>query len=348
MMLRKHLIATIGAAGIAFAAASATAADIVEGPSVTWHLSTWGPSRGQTAGIEKLSELLKERTGGNFQLNIAFAEQLAPAKEGLDSIKIGVIEAAQISTSYHPGKNPALTALDLPFLPIEDDDVRIAVHEAFYRHPAAQKELESWGAMYYASAILPVYEFMGVGEPPRTLEGWKGKRVRALGGMGDAMRILGAVPTTVPAPEVYTGLERRMFDAAAFPFTYAHASYRLHEIADWYTHGLAVGAANVVTVVSKSAWDALPQQYQDLLMELKEPHYEALKEAYKAADEKNLPMFQEAGVEAIEIDEEQRKELIERAAKPVWDQWVEEMEGKSIPGRELVQLILDEAEKAKK
>src|SRR3546814_3134446 len=64
------------------------------------------------------------------------------------------------------------------------------------QHPVLVKEMARWNAVFYASAILPAYEFFGVGEPPKELEDWKGKRVRALGGMGDAMRTLGAVPTT--------------------------------------------------------------------------------------------------------------------------------------------------------
>ena len=348
MMYRRTVLGGLAAAAlIAAQALPAAAQGTVEGPKVNWKLSTWGPPRAQTAGIEKMAELVKERTNGNFTIDIAYAEQLAPAKEGIDSVKIGVIEAAQISGTYHPGKNPAMMALSLPFLPLADADVRIAVHEAFFNHPAMQKELARWGAMYLASAILPSYEFMGVGEPPKKLEDWKGKRVRALGGMGDAMRVLGAVPTTVPAPEVYTSLERGVVDAAAFPFTYAHVAYRLHEISKWYTINLSPGAADVVTIMSKSAWDALPQQYRDLLMETKQPQYEALKTAFREADEKNLAMFKERGLEEIRYTDEQLKEFQEKAGKPVWDKWIAEAGAKGIPAKELVELILTTAEKAK-
>ena len=46
--------------------------------------------------------------------------------------------------------------------------------------------------------LLPQYEFMGTGKAPRNLEDWKGMRVRALGGLGDAMKLLGEVLTKVP------------------------------------------------------------------------------------------------------------------------------------------------------
>ena len=346
-MLNLRRLALAATAGIALVAGAASA-QTVDGPKVNWKFSTWGPPRAQTAGIEKIAEIVKERTNGNFTIDIGFAEQYAPAREGLDSLKIGVIDGAQISASYHPGKNPAMTALDLPFLPIRDNDVRIAVHEAFMTDPIMVKEMARWNAKFYASAILPAYEFMGVGEPPKKLEDWKGKRVRALGGMCDAMRTLGSVPTTVPAPEVYNGLERGVFDAASFPFTYAHVAYRLHEISKWYTANLSVGAASVVEVVSQSSWDALPKQYQDLLIELKGPHYDTLKSAFDAADAKNFPMFKERGLVAIEYTDAEREQFIEQAAKPVWDKWLAESKEKGIDGQHLLNVILETAKKAKK
>src|SRR5690606_26618963 len=113
------------------------------------------------------------------------------------------------------------------------------VHEAYYRHPAVIAEMKRWNAMAVFSNLLPQSEFMGVGKPPKALEDWNGLRVRAIGGIGEAMRVLGAVPTSVPAPEVYTSLERGMVNAASLPFTYNLAAMRLHEISKWYTANMA-------------------------------------------------------------------------------------------------------------
>ena len=72
-----------------------------------------------------------------------------------------------------------------------------------------QKELGKWNAKLLMSAALPQYEFMGRGPAPRKIEDFKGMRVRALGGIGKAMAAIGAVPTTVTAPETYRAIERR-------------------------------------------------------------------------------------------------------------------------------------------
>src|SRR3546814_16383430 len=103
----------------------------------------------------------------------------------------------------------------------------MAVYVAVQAQPEVDKELARGDAMGQSFRIETQDEFRGTGEPPRTIDGWKGKRVRAHGGLGEAMRLLGAVPTSVPAPEVYTALERGVFEAASFPFTYSFGSYKL-------------------------------------------------------------------------------------------------------------------------
>src|SRR3546814_3403887 len=89
------------------------------------------------------------------------------------------------------------------------------VHEAMHKHPAIEAEFKKWNAMLYLSVLQPQSELMGTGEPPLKMEDFAGMRVRALGGTGEALKNLGAVPTSVPAPEVYNGIERGIFRAAA-------------------------------------------------------------------------------------------------------------------------------------
>src|SRR3546814_17178764 len=80
-----------------------------------------------------------------------------------------------ICTAYHPGKNPAMTGLDLPFLPIPDLDVQQKVHEAYYRHPAVVAEMKRRNAVAVFSNLLPQSEFIGPGAPPKSLDDWKGR-----------------------------------------------------------------------------------------------------------------------------------------------------------------------------
>jgi|TARA_R100000149_G_C5875193_1_gene138949 TRAP-type mannitol/chloroaromatic compound transport system substrate-binding protein len=345
-MIRHKVMAFVAMSAASVMAFNVSAADVVDGPEVNWNVSTWGKQRAFTASVETIRDYVAEKTGGKFQIKIHYGEALSKARENLDGIKLGAFQMAMLCTAYHPAKNPTMSGLDLPFLPFPNLKVQTAVHEAYYYDPAVLADMARWDAMPLMSALLPQYEFTGVGDPPLTIEDWNGMRVRALGGIGEAMRKIGAVPTTVPAPEVYTSLERGTVDAASFPFTYAHVAYRLTDIGKWYTANLSPGANNCPVVMNIPAYKALPPEYQKLLEEAKEPAYEALYAAYEAADAKNFPMMKEKGIQPIEYSEEELAKFREVGGKPVWDAWIEQMNAEGHPGTQLFELIMTTAKEA--
>ena len=347
-MFHKALTAAAAAAVALAFATSANAgshAKMVDGPAVTWNHSLWGKPRAFTAGLEWLSTQLNERTGGKFQYKLNYGG-LSKPKENLDGIEIGAFEAANFCNFYSPDRTPASMIFSLPFLPIGEWSVRIKASDAYYQHPAVKKEMAGMNAMIYMAGVLPQYEFLGRGKPPKTLDDWKGMKVRAGGGVADAMSKLGATLQTVPATEVYTLLERGTVDAVSFPFTYAHAAYKVHEVADWYTGNFQPGTADCPTVFNIDAYNALPQQYKDLLEELKWGVYEKQKEAYLAADDVNLPLFKER-LQEIRFTEEELAEFQSQVGSPLWKESFVDRYSDRLPTQELLDFLLAEAAKAR-
>lgn len=325
----------------AFGATTAFAQAVVDGPEVNWKMSLWGNPRAFTAPVDKLSELIAERTGGKFKIEVVYGGQLAGPRENLDGLQVGAFQAAVIAPALHPGKNPLAMGMDLPFLPIPDLETRQKVLEAYYAHPATIAEWTGLNVHRAYTILSPQFEFMGTGDVPDTIDKWEGKRVRAAGGLGEAMSKLGASAVTLGAPEVYPSLERGVLDAAAFPFTYAHGAYGLHEIADWYTTNMQPGVNHGIVLFNLDAWNALPQAYRDVVESAKEEAYAYNITAMRDADEKWLPIFEEAGMTPITYAEEDKARWIASAAKPVWDAWVAEQEKAGRPGQELLDLIIE-------
>jgi len=325
----------------ALAASAAITSGALAAEKVTWNISIWGNPRALTAGLEAVRDYAAEKSGGNLEIKIAYGETLSPAKENIDAVKIGVVEGAQFCSSYGPGKTPIWTVLDLPFLPTPNTAATIAVHEAFYKNESALEELARWNAMPFMTPASPRYELMGVGPAPKEISDWKGMRVRAVGGQGEAMRRLGAVPTNVTAPEIYTGLERGMFEAAAFPFSYAFASFKLDEISKWYTINMNLGVLGCHFIIGRAAWTDLPEEYRQILTEAKAVAYEVHEKTFADADKENIPAFDARGLTRITYTPEQLAHLHEVAGRPVWDAWVEDMEAKGLPGRAVLDYVIE-------
>ena len=320
---RSVRVACLALALVTAAALPVAADAVVEGPELEWDISLWGKQRAGTAVADELAARVEARTGGRWTMSLAYGEALSKARENLDGLAIDAFQAAMFCNFYHPRKNPALMVLTMPFLPMNDPDQDRRIREAVYGHPAVEKELARWNAMVYTSSFLPQYELLGRGEPPRELSGWKGLTVRAGGGLGQAMKLLGATPASSTATEVYTGVQQGTMDAASFPFTYGHVSYRIHEVADWFTGNLTPGTSDCPLAFSITAYRALPPQYRALLDDLKEEVIAAQFQAYREVDAQNLPMLR-GRLEEIRYTDDQLAEFQARAGRPVIDAWIED------------------------
>ncbi|MEP3198084.1 MAG: C4-dicarboxylate ABC transporter substrate-binding protein [Lentilitoribacter sp.] len=318
---KTNLTVAAVAAFASFASTLPATAANVDGPKVFWKLSMWGNPRALSAGMEAMAEKIREETGGNFNIKIFYGAQLSKSTENLDGLKVNAFEGAAICNFYHPGKNPAWMVFSLPFLPLGDPQVDKYVRTKMMEHPAIVADMAQWNAVPYISGLLPQYEILGNGDAPTSLEAWEGKRVRAGGGLGTAMEKLGAVKTTLPAGETSTAMQRGALDAAAFPYTYAHVAFKINEESTWFTANLAPGTSECGWVFNKTAYDGLPDQYKKLLADNKELALDTQLAAYAAADEKNLPMFEEKLTEIVYTDDQLAK-FKEVAGQPVWDEWV--------------------------
>ena len=145
-------------ANAAFAAATMAIAG--EAAAAEWNASLWGTRRAFTEHVEKLAELVSEKTNGEFTINISYGG-LSNNRENLDGISIGAFEMAQFCAGYHADKNPSITVLELPFLGVQTLEEEVAVSNAVYAHPATQADLERWNARLLMTSPMPQYNLVG-------------------------------------------------------------------------------------------------------------------------------------------------------------------------------------------
>ncbi len=269
---------------------------------------------------------------------------LSKPRANLDGLKIGAFHGATFCAAYYPGKLPAHTGLDLPFLPINGPRHLQYVTHKYFEHPVLRAETEKWNARFFMSSLLPLYEVVGKGEPPSSLNDWQGMRIRALGQQGKAMEKLGAVPTNTTAAEAYGALDRGLLDAVSFPY-YAHKSYGIWELSNWYTSGLAVGSIACGSLLNNKAYNDLPDQYKALLKEYLDSDigYARQIEVVQKAEAEAVPFFRSNGLTEVVIDPEERAAFAEAAGRPIWDAWAEQMNEQGYDGQELLNLILEAA-----
>ncbi|MEQ6247503.1 C4-dicarboxylate TRAP transporter substrate-binding protein [Sulfitobacter sp. HNIBRBA3233] len=316
-----------------------------EAMATEWNVSVWGKRRAFTEHVEKIAELVSEKTNGEFTMNVSYGG-LSKNTENLDGISIGAFEMAQFCAGYHQDKNRLITVLELPFLGVENLNQERAVSAAVYAHPAVAEEMAEWNAKMLMTSPMPQYNLVGTGDPRTTLEDFEGMRVRATGGLGKAFEAVGAVPTSVTSGEAYQAMESGVVDTVAFA-QHAHLSFGTINQADWWTENLNPGTVNCPVVVNIDAYESLSDEEREALdssVDEALDHYIAnYNELLKRWDE----VLAEKNVEKVTIAPEVLEEFRAVAAAPARDAWIADMEAQGLPGQELYDLVTKTLEDAK-
>ena len=253
---------------------------------------------------------------------------------------------AQFCAGYHPDKNRLITVLELPFLGVSNLEEEVAVSNAVYAHPAVQEEMAQWNARLLMTSPMPQYNIVGTGEPRDELAEFDGMRVRATGGLGEAFKAVGGVPTSVPATEAYNAMESGVVDTVAFA-QHAHLSFGTINRADWWTANLNPGTVNCPVVVNTDAYDALSDEERAALdgsVDEAIAHYLAnYGELLKRWDS----VLEEKGVQKVMISDEVLAQFREKAAVPARDKWIADITAQGLPGQELYDLVVSTLDKAR-
>ena len=229
-----------------------------------WDVSLWGKRRAFTENVEKLAELVKAKTNGEFTLRISYGG-LSKAKENLDGISIGAFEMAQFCSFYHADKNPTITVTELPF----SRDVSLArvaeIYTQVHQHPIVVKDLARWNATLIMPTPLPQYNIISKTKALNSLDDFKGLRVRGPGGILGVLSELGAIKTGVPFSEVRQSMDSGVIDAASFA-PHAHLATNTYPVGNWITTNLNLGSANCPVVVNTKALNALSAEHKKALL----------------------------------------------------------------------------------
>ncbi len=309
-----------------------------EAMATEWNVSVWGKRRAFTEHVEKLAELVSEKTGGEFTMNVSYGG-LSKNRENLDGISIGAFEMAQFCAGYHRDKNRVITVLELPFLGVANLAEEVAVSNAVYSHPAAAEEMEQWNAKLLMTSPMPQYNLVGTGEPRDTLDKFEGMRVRATGGLGQAFKAVGGVPTSVTATEAYQAMEGGVVDTVAFA-QHAHLSFGTINQADWWTANLNPGTVNCPVVVNIDAYEDLSDEHRAALDSSVSEALDHYLANYGKLLERWDSVLAEKNVTKVEISDDVIAQFRAKAADPIRDQWIKDMEAQGLPGQELYDLVV--------
>lgn len=199
----------------------------------TFRAATWGGAGTFTDRfLNSVAGQVKEDTKGSVEFEVYSGGALLPPRGTLSGISSGVAHIAYLTAAYIPSDMPYdAVGGDLSF--IADDQLALAFAkvEVSFSNEQLQNEVERNDLVFLTGFTVGIY-YPICNFELNSLADLKGKKVRASSGAHiNFATHFGAVPVSVPATEVYTGLQRGSIDCAFGDAPYLTEEFRLAEVA---------------------------------------------------------------------------------------------------------------------
>jgi len=214
--------------------------------------------------VEDYAELVNQMSDGKIEIKVDSASKHKSAFGIFDFVKSGQYDIGQSASYYYGGKDPdALFFSSMPF-------------------SMTQQEQTAWfyegGGLELANEVYAKHniELMLGGNTGMQMGGWfrkeinsiddlNGLKMRVPGFAGKVMAKVGAVPTNIPAGELYQSLERGTIDALEWVGPGLDLRMGFHKVAPYYYNGWHEPGTELLYFFNKDSMAKLPTWAQSIL-----------------------------------------------------------------------------------
>jgi TRAP-type transport system periplasmic protein len=291
-----------------------------------------------------------KRSGGRVNFDTYRDQALLGTTALLDGASRGISDISYVAAGYHPSELPLTTLMDLPFLTNNSQALMLTLGQMYAEFPGLRQEYDRQNIVLVGS--LPGDPtILGSREAWGSIGDLKGKRIRAFGLINQTMKALGAVPVALPAPEIYTSMERKVIEGYSGLPANIIPPWALHEVSKYV---IDYGAGNYVSVaifMNKKKFDGLNPKTRSLLVdtfaELVNTIY--IKEV-SDLNRQRAKAIQDAKMTFLRWPKADREAARKIVSETVWEEAIRTREARGAPAREFVErfkaLIVENEKKA--
>jgi tripartite ATP-independent transporter DctP family solute receptor len=256
---------------------------------------------------------VEKQSGGKVEIQVFGGAQLGGERDILEGVRLGTVHFG-IGAGALGNFAPSYNVVQLPFL-IKDQDhmVRVATGPAGRLLSRRIEEQSGLKVLCYFSTGDSGIQT--VKAPVRTPEDLKGVKIRVMENQAlmESMRGLGASPTPIPFPEVYTSLKQGVVEGATIDFT-ALWTTKVYETVKYMTTGVNFLAEPRPVVMSARFFASLPADTQRIVQASADEACAFERGIFKERQAKAIQELTARGIQFTPID---GKAFLDRM-QPIW------------------------------
>lgn len=284
---------------------------------------------------------VNKRTGGKISFERYYGGALLNAVDTAPGIARG---AADFGMGFPGGYNRAqypISNIMMPYITESSIAATLALNDLYREFPEFRAEYEKQGlTMLYG--IVPTAHTFWSREPIRSAADFKGKRIRSLLGIGDAVAKLGGTPVGMAFSDGVEALTRGAIDGMGnSPFDLG-VTAGIYKVAKYATDAGRLGTFSAsASVMNLRKWKALPPDVQQTMQAV------ALEipKCFDAAVQKDVlhavdVLAADKSVHVTTFSPDEAKKLRDTVGAQLWQEWVTLVTKQGLPGQKLLDRFL--------
>ncbi len=276
---------------------------------------------------------VEKRAKGKVKFDYYPHSTLVKGPDIADAVAAGT---AHIGVMLYAAKVPLQFFPQLPGAYSDEETVAASVAMwKFAKTSVVEKEFEKVGLKLVTGITTPTYQIMTTRRVIRTIGDLKGLKVRVAGSiLPKTIAAVGAVPVSMAIGEAYEAMERGILDGIGISIPSVKA-YAFYDLIKYACINLDMGGYPAFYAINKKFWDGLPADVKKIMDDVGDLAAKHGAQYDLNEVKKDLETWKAKGIELTRISTADKKELNRRMA-PVWDSWIEDMEKRGYPARQMV------------
>ena len=212
--------------------------------------------------MERWKQEVEKRTNGQVQVQTFPGSTLLNPKNMLDGVKQGQADIGNTFMSYFPGKFPLLSVIDQPVYFTSSKVASLVLWDLWDKYrPASLGDFKV--LTMFTTAPTNIMSTV----PIRNLADLRGVELRAAGGPSGALKLLGAVPVSMPMSETPDALQKGLVKGL-FSSLEVLKDFNFAEKCRYETL-LNTQVYSAVVVMNKEKWESLPENVKQVMNDLR-------------------------------------------------------------------------------
>ncbi len=297
-----------------------------EPAKVNLTIAMWEGTEGAGSGpLRALVAEWEEKSGGRITAEINYGAVMGAPGEHFDLAAKGIADVAWVQPQYSPGLFPSTELVDLPVSGFTQEQMALAL-EQMYNKGYFHEDLDDTHVLCFG-AIGPYQLHMGKKATVKSAADLKNLKLRAGGGIHtELVKKLGAAPVGMPAPEVYTSLDKGVIDGAYCPQDFI-ISFGTAPVLGSLTK-IGIGGAMHVLVMNMDTYNNLPADLKAIIDEVSPKYTPVFGGIHDEWDIQALEELNKVNAPVYELPTSEM-DKIASALAPMWAEWIAKESGRT-------------------